>query len=344
VKKPLKIFCLLFLYSSGILAVNDEAILADKFPATLSEFSFFKNSTLQIPEENVVPYELISSLFSDYSKKLRFVYVPSGKSAEYKEDSVFNFPIGSALIKTFLYPIDERNNMLGTNLLETRVLLRKEFGWEAVSYVWNEKQDEAFIKIAGKAIYTSWIDKAGTLKKVRYKVPNKNECKECHASNDVMTPIGPKARNLNQDFKYEDGTKNQLYKWLELNLIKDYPEDQIATANWEDKNQDLNLRARAYLDINCGHCHAPLGAANSTGLYLNYNEQRPKHIGVYKSPVATGRGSGNLKYSIVPGHPEESILLLRMLSTDPGVMMPEAGRSLIHKEAALVVEEWIKSM
>tara|TARA_B110000014_G_C20122516_1_gene595559 strand:- start:1311 stop:2345 length:1035 start_codon:yes stop_codon:yes gene_type:complete len=339
-----RIIFIIIIYSNSLFAVNDEVILAENFPRTLSEFNFFKSLNQQIPEGNVIPYELISSLFSDYSQKLRFVYVPEGKEAIYRKDSVFNFPVGSALVKTFLYPVDERDSSLGINLLETRVLLKKESGWEAVSYVWNKEQDEAFIKIAGKAIYTSWIDKAGEERKVRYKVPNKNECKECHASNDVMTPIGPKARNLNKDFTYGDGIENQLYKWLELSLIKDYPKDLVGTVNWEDVDQDLNLRARAYLDINCGHCHAPLGAANSTGLYLNYSEKRPKHFGVYKSPVATGRGSGNLKYSIVPGHPEESILLLRMFSTDPGIMMPEAGRSLAHEEAVFLIEEWIKSM
>jgi len=60
--------------------------------------------------------------------------------------------------------------------------------------------------------------------------------------------------------------------------------------------------------------------------------------------VATGRGSGNLKYSIVPGKAQESILLFRMISTDPGVMMPESGRSLVHTEAVSLVEEWINSM
>ncbi|SVE51311.1 uncharacterized protein METZ01_LOCUS504165, partial [marine metagenome] len=28
----------------------------------------------------------------------------------------------------------------------------------------------------------------------------------------------------------------------------------------------------------------------------------------------------------------------------PGVMMPEAGRSLVHREAVLLIREWINSM
>ena len=64
-------------------------------------------------------------------------------------------------------------------------------------------------------------------------------------------------------------------------------------------------------------------------------------MGIFKKPVATGRGSGGYKYSIVPGKPEESILLYRMESMDPGVMMPESGRALTHKEAVEMVRDWI---
>jgi hypothetical protein len=45
-----------------------------------------------------------------------------------------------------------------------------------------------------------------------------------------------------------------------------------------------------------------------------------------------------------PEKAEESILLYRMISTDPGVMMPESGRSLTHTEAIEMIEDWISSM
>ena len=87
-------------------------------------------------------------------------------------------------------------------------------------------------------------------------------------------------------------------------IIDNYPLDLISPVDWMDESQDLNERVRSYLDVNCGHCHSPTGNANSTGLYLHLNETRDVNLGVYKKPVATGRGSGGLKYSIVPGKPE----------------------------------------
>ena len=329
---------------NSLYAVDNELILQEKFPKKLSSFLFFQDNNAQVPSEGVIPYELISSLFSDYSYKQRWVYVPRGKKANFVKDKVFDFPVGSALIKTFYYPIDERDLALGRRLMETRLLLRKTNGWEAVSYAWNETQDEAFIKKAGKTILNEWIDFEGETRSVRYRVPNKNQCKECHANNDLVTPIGPKARNLNKVFDYQDESINQLTKWIKVDYIDEIDMNLNTPVNWEDKTLSLDARVKSYLDINCGHCHSSTGGANSTGLYLDVTENRPTHRGVFKKPVATGRGSGGHKFSISPGKPEESILLYRMISIDPGVMMPESGRSLSHQEAIEMIREWIDKM
>ena len=193
--KKASLLILIVFSINTIYAIDNRLILQEKFPKKLSEFSFFKDTHAQKPSEGVVPYELISSLFSDYSYKQRWVYVPEGKKASFRQDEVFNFPVGSALIKTFYYPIDERNLSLGKKLMETRLLLRKQNGWEAVSYAWNEDQDEAIIKKAGKTIITDWIDFKGESRSVRYRVPNKNQCKECHANNDCLLYTSPSPRD-----------------------------------------------------------------------------------------------------------------------------------------------------
>ena len=169
----------------------------------------------------------------------------------------------------------------------------------------------------------------------------RDRCKECHSAEDKITPIGPKARNINKKLVYDDGEFNQLEYWMDRQIIDNYPLDLISPVDWTNENLNINDRVRSYLDVNCGHCHSPTGNANSTGLYLQLDETRDIHLGIFKKPVATGRGSGGFKYSIVPGKPDESILLYRMTSMDPGVMMPESGRSLSHIEAVEMVREWI---
>ena len=61
-------------------------------------------------------------------------------------------------------------------------------------------------------------------------------------------------------------------------------------------------------------------------------------------PVAAGLGSVGLQYDVLPGHPNASILLRRVQSTTPGVMMPEFGRTQVDEEGVSLLREWIDSM
>ena len=60
--------------------------------------------------------------------------------------------------------------------------------------------------------------------------------------------------------------------------------------------------------------------------------------------MAAGRGSGGRSFDIEPGEPERSILPYRFESTEPGVMMPELGRSLTDPEAVAMLRQWIAAM
>ena len=59
------------------------------------------------------PYDLVNALFSDHAAKHRYVYVPKGQSAKYAQDEVFDFPVGSVLIKTFAFAPDMRHPAAG---------------------------------------------------------------------------------------------------------------------------------------------------------------------------------------------------------------------------------------
>ena len=232
---------------------------------------------------------------------------------------------------------------MAAELLETRLLINTNDGWEAISYVWNEDQTDAKRAIAGATIPTRFINSSGEIINIRYRAPNQNQCKECHQLKKVMTPIGPKARNMNKIVQYKNGEMNQLVYWAALGWINENL-GSASISNYADVNALLEDRARAYLDINCGHCHIPGGSADTTGLYLNYTERGKEQIGIYKKPVAAGRASGNLKYSIVPGHPSDSILLYRMKSLDPGIMMPESGRALSDETGIELISDWIDKL
>ena len=323
-------------------------IIGDKPFDSLSEYGFFEGPLADMnPVDRVLPYDLSNPLFSDYARKARFVWMPEGASASYTSEGLLDFPKNAVLIKSFYYQHDERDLSKGHRILETRLLINNGEQWEARSYVWNDEQTEAIYDVVGDIKEVSWIDASGETKEVNFIIPNKNQCKGCHYYDHNQMPIGPKAGNLNKDFAYQDGAQNQLLRWKEVGFLKDLPviEEVPKWAVWDQpESGDLHTRAMAYLDINCRHCHNPKGPANTTGLTLTANALPDGHIGVYKSSVAAGAGTGGYDYNIVPGNPEESILYYRMSSIEPAAMMPELGRRTVHQEGLALIKDWIEEM
>ncbi len=328
---------------SGPVNFQPEAI---PYPL-LSDYAFFKGRQANLePNAGVLPYELITPLFTDYAYKARFIWMRDSAQAVVLSDGSIEFPDHTVLIKTFYYPADFRLPEKDWNIIETRLLLRREGRWEAFSYIWNEEGTDARLKNTGDIQAVSWVDQSGAARRIDYVVPNKNQCKSCHHRNNVIEPLGPKVRNLQKRVAYPDGpVMAQLSRWQQAGFLSSDAEwDHSAVPEWDDPESDLEARALAYLDINCGHCHRPEGSANTTGMFLNWEEEDPGRWGRCKPPVAAGRGSGGLRFGIIPGQPAGSILLHRMQSDDPGVMMPELGRVIGHTEGVELIRAWIESM
>ncbi len=314
----------------------------------LSEYGLFTgNGSTQEPVGGIIPYDLNSPLFSDYTEKLRFVRLPVGQNAQYSEHDAFEFPVGTIIAKTFAYPVDERDASLGRRLLETRILKREAEGWIGLPYIWNREQTEATLDVAGELVDTHWIDAKGQERTNSYIIPNSNQCKGCHKQGDSFQPLGPKARHLNRDFAYPKGTENQLVHWTRNKALAGAPDPNVAPRApvWNDPDSGtLDARARAWLEINCAHCHNPIGPARNSGLDLTASQKSPTQWGVFKTPVAAGRGTGGRDFDIVPSDPDASILMFRMTSIDPGIMMPELGKRMVHEEGVELVRQWIAAM
>jgi len=355
---------LIFLLQGCSLKKATPIFHATDNPAALSQWGVLsvQNGELTLGQD-VLPYALNSELFTDYAHKLRTIWMPEGKTAKYVENDVLDFPVGTIISKTFYYPSDGSDivlkqpdrqpvtetkgvNLFDNRLIETRLLVRREAGWEPLSYIWNREQTEAKLSRIG-AIIRLKLEDGGPQTDFAYAVPNINQCAGCHMPNNtakIMTPIGPKPRHLNRVYIYADGAMNQLDKLTQTGYLTGRPETSPRAANWQEAGEGLDARARAYLDINCAHCHNPVGPADTSGLHLNPDNESQPHLGICKNAVAAGSGTGGRKYDITPGNPDDSIFIYRMLTRDPGAMMPELGRSLTHTEGVDLMTEWIAAM
>jgi len=316
----------------------------------------------------VVPYDLNTPLFTDYAQKLRTVWMPKGQHAVYKQDDAFDFPVGTIISKTFYYPREgegkavlatydtSRNGgdqlqMSNVRLIETRLLVRRAGGWIALPYVWNAEQTDAVLARTGEEVLLDVVHEDKSHAALTYVVPNVNQCASCHVANvksRQFQPIGPKARHLNRDYTYNGVSANQIDYLVRIGYLTGAPaqaaQNAPHNANWRDTAQSLDARARAYLDINCAHCHNDRGAANTTALHLNAGAPADLHLGLCKPPVAAGAGTGGRSYGIMPGKPDDSIMLYRIESAETGIMMPELGRGSVHKEGAALIRDWIAAM
>lgn len=308
-------------------AVNDLAVTGAGFPQKLSNFRFFADGARQSPNTGVTPYALNTPLWSDGAEKLRFIYLPEGTQLAAAGDGLLKFPVGAAIIKTFAFGEGEARR-----LIETRVLLHRAEGWVALPYRWNAEQTEASLALAGGRL--DLVTSAGEA--ISYAIPNKNQCKTCHSKDGEVIPIGPKARNLSGEW---------LGQMVRRGALDRVPDGAGSLPDWRTHaTGPAAPLARAYLDVNCAHCHQPGGGASNSGLDLRWEQSDAHALGIFKRPVAAGRGAGGHEFSVLPGQPDRSILLFRMDSAEPGVAMPELGKASVDKDGAAVVRRWISEM
>ena len=313
-----------------------------EFYGLLSDYGFYSGILYNLePVSSVFGYDLSTPLFSDYTIKDRFIWIPPNTSIGYAVDGVVDFPPGTCIIKNFS-SLDNSDQPLR---LETRLLLLDPHDeqWKVMVYLWNSEQTDAVKHIIGQNIDIRVKNTIGTVINTQYKVPNTNDCKRCHNLSNVTTPIGPKIRSLNTTMNGQ--SMNQLEIWSSDGRLTGWPAiGAPVLPEWMNDNDfTLDQRARAYLEMNCAHCHNEAGDAASTSLFLEFDQADSSHLGFYKTPIAAGIGTGGHTYDIVPGNADESIVLYRMNSNAGGVAMPEIARSVIHTEGVELIREWINS-
>jgi uncharacterized repeat protein (TIGR03806 family) len=332
------LIALLLLGAAPAPVVQADLLLTTDAPR-LADYGLFDAAGQ--PAAGVHPYTLNTPLFSDGAEKFRFAWLPPRTKVNYRPSGALAFPVGTVLVKRFAFPADLRQPTKALRAVETRLLIHRPAGWVALSYV--EQDGGAVLKRAGAKLAVQFVDLAGRTQAIDYAVPNQNQCKTCHQAGEAITPIGPTAGNLNGGL-HGDGP-NQLMTWAASGRLAALPAaGWPKMARWDDTAEPLDSRARAYLAVNCGHCHSRAGFASNSGLYLVPEETDPAHLGVLKRPVAAGRGSGGHEFSILPGQPDKSILLHRMESSEPGIMMPQFGRALAHAEGIALIRAWIAAM
>ena len=229
------------------------------FESSLSAYRIFEGTPSNLmPSEDFELLELSSVLFTDYAYKQRLLKIPEGTSITTLGDGSLSFPDGTVLTKTFFYFNDERDTTLGKRIIETRLEIKESGIWNIATYVWNESQTDAILSLDGHDVQVSWTNSQGKNSSTFYHVPTQNECMACHQSSSKLSPIGPTLLNLNRTVQRDSVETNQLAHLQSIGLLEQFSLSDIPQmVDYNNLNASLSERGRAYLSINCAHCHNP---------------------------------------------------------------------------------------
>ena len=247
------------------------------FEQKLSAYHIFEGTPADlIPDSDFQLLELSSILFTDYAHKQRLVKVPAGAQMKRLDDGTIDFPNGTILTKTFFYQNDERDPSLGKQIIETRLEIKEGDTWNIATYLWNQAQTDATLALEGFDTQVSWIHADGSSQTTLYHVPSQNECITCHQSSSTIRPIGPRLRNLNRIVERNGARLNQLTHLQAIGALNDFDVNQVpGIVDYQDEGISLAERGRAYLDMNCAHCHNPNGWDKANEREFDFRYETP---------------------------------------------------------------------
>jgi uncharacterized repeat protein (TIGR03806 family) len=338
--RPGQLFAALVL-ASGACSIDEPVLISPRGggpPAErLSELGIFLGDVaLQEPSAGVVPYEVLAPLWSDGASKLRFIWLPAGQKLGYGQDW-WTVPAGTWLVKTFYFPRDAREPGRGRRLLETRVMAFEQGGVARATYVWNEAQTEAFASGGQIDLPVEWMDLQGASHAQTHHVPGTSQCGWCHGASDRSRGLGLRTWEMNVDRSFADGTTNQLEHLVAAGVLDqtDGVPERVSDPYGEGP---LPERAITYLRANCASCHRREGYAKGSGVFFESAEA------IAATVCRSTKNVDGRDRVIVPGEPEASALVARMLSTDPYRHMPQGPIHIPDPDGIALLRAWIAGL
>ena len=315
-----------------------------RFPTKLSETGLFASVADHQVAAGVVPYEINAEPWADGAQAERFVALPGdAKLGVHQSTNVqvgflqgqWKFPVDGVLMKT-LSMETEPGNSKSLRRLETQILHLDQDTWRAYSYVWNEQQTDAELAPSEGVEIPLTIRDSEEIRKQTWRVVSRSQCLLCHSTRGGSV-YGFQPEQLSG----LDATKDALGKLERLGLFVEKPKRSRRMVSPHDKTADLEQRARAYLHVNCAHCHRR-GGGGTAALELQH------HLPMEKTHLLDGRptqGAFNIHAAevLAPGDPYRSVLYYRTAKLGRG-RMPHFGSHVVDRHGVELLHDWIAKM
>jgi mono/diheme cytochrome c family protein len=160
------------------------------------------------------------------------------------------------------------------------------------------------------------------------------------AMREELKASGKSEKEINEYMDRQTATRDQR-EASTSSLLSYAPEKYKKLVDPYDPKADLMLRARSYLHSNCAHCHVEAGGGNAQiDLEFATKLDRMKLVDVKPTHHTFDLPDAKL---IAPGQPDRSVLLHRLAHRSQG-HMPPLATSVVDKDAAKLMAEWIRAM
>ncbi|MDQ3333690.1 MAG: hypothetical protein M4D80_00790 [Myxococcota bacterium] len=283
-------------------------------PATLFATGCF--SAGATPHAGLVPYDIVNELWSDGTRKRRWIGLPNGTSMTQSGNDSWVAPVGTIIAKEFAIETTP-GNPATRRPVETRFLVNTASGWTGFSYQWRTNGSDADLLNDGQFTKDWALDAGGSY---RHLYPSRSQCLSCHHGS-VGPLLGIRPQQLTRWQDYGGTIADQIPALAAMSVgpsttVTPYISTHDRSASWEQ-------RSRSYMAANCAHCH------------------NPSNISIKDLRYATPLASTRLCEVIQPGSPSQSVLYARVTSR-PG--MPPLGTLITDPLPEQLLSRWISGM
>jgi len=333
--KPVAIFAITL--SAATLAAAAPVAFVEPVPQRLSETGLFVPGSTRVAS-GVMPFSPQYPLWSDGTRKRRWIQLPPGAAIDASRVDAWDFPVGTKLWKEFGYG----------RAIETRLIERVADGsWRFATYVWSADGSDALLAPADGAVVPVSDAPGG-----RYAVPGRGDCVACHEGAAVPV-LGFTALQLSPDrdplAPHADQPRAgdvDLRSLVARGVLRGLPSGLLAAPPRIEAPSPTARAALGYLHGNCGHCHNAAGALTGLDLVLAQQADGVAHSAQRTLESLLGHASrfrphgGEATQRIAAGR-GGSVLTLRMKTDNPLARMPPLGVRVVDTEGVALIERWI---